>query len=147
MNKIVKKSSLSGQPWTLLDSTLEGVDEGERLVRAVLQQSRLTEDDRHWVMLAVREVLVNAVAHGNRFDPGKKVRLRISPDENIMAIEIGDEGDGFDPHRVPDPKMAQNLEKQSGRGLLIARALLDELTISRLKPRGTLVYMSKRIPV
>jgi serine/threonine-protein kinase RsbW len=131
----------------LLDSTLEGVDEGENLVRAVLQQSRLTEDDRHWVLLAVREVLVNAVAHGNRFDSAKKVSLRMSRGENNVAIEIGDEGDGFEPRSVPDPKLAQNLEKQSGRGLLIARSILDELTISRREPRGTLVYMSKRIPV
>ena len=117
---MVGVQSPSGQPWLALDSTLEGVDAGENLVRAVLQNSRLPDDDRYWVLLAVREVLVNAAQHGNRFDPAKKVFMRISDGAQELTVEVGDEGDGFDPEHVPDPKAWQNLEKQSGRGLLIA---------------------------
>ena len=131
----------------VLDSTLEGVDEGENYVRAALQNAQLTEDDRYWVLLAAREVLVNAACHGNSLDPAKKVHLRISNSENEITIEIGDEGDGFEPAQVPDPKMAQNLAKQSGRGLLIARSFLDSITFSRREPRGTLVHMLKRTQI
>ena len=137
---------IAGQPWLFLDSTLESVDEGENLVRAVLEQSRLPEDVRYWVLLAVREVLVNAVAHGNRFGPAKKVSLRILNGERKLEIEVGDEGDGFDAECVPDPKIDRNLQKQSGRGLMIARSFLDEIMIERLEPRGTIVRMVKRIP-
>ena len=139
--------SPSGHHWIVLDSTLEGVDEGENQVRAALQHARLSEDDRYWVLLAAREVLVNAACHGNGLDPAKKVHLRISNGENEITIEIGDEGDGFEPAQVPDPKMAQNLAKQSGRGLLIARSFLDSITFSRREPRGTLVHMLKRTQI
>src|SRR5450631_2921820 len=138
--------SPSGEPLFLLDSTLEGVDEGENLVSAALQKSHLSEDSRHWVLLAVREVLVNAAQHGSRFDPAKKVFLRISNSARDLAVEVGDEGDGFNPEHVPDPKEEQNLDKQSGRGLLIARSFLDEVVIGRREPRGTLVRMLKRTP-
>ena len=91
-------------------------------------------------------MLVNAVAHGNRFDPAKKVSLRIGIGERKLEIEIGDEGDGFDAESVADPKIDRNLQKQGGRGILIARSFLDELTIKRREPRGTLVRRPKRIP-
>ena len=137
----------SGHPWLLLDSTLEGVDQGENLVRAALHQSSLPVDDQYWVLLAVRKVLVNAAYHGNHYDTSKKVSLRIVSCANRILIEIGDEGDGFEPQAVPDPKMEQNLQKQSGRGLLIARSFLDDLTIRRREPRGMLIRMTKRLPV
>jgi serine/threonine-protein kinase RsbW len=137
--------SPAGQPWLLLDSTLAGVDEGESLVKAVLSQSQLPEDDQYWVLLAVREVLVNAAFHGNCYDASKKVSLRISHSSSAIAIDIGDEGDGFDPDAVPDPKVDQNLEKQSGRGLFIARSFLDEITIERRVPKGTLVHLTKKL--
>ncbi len=135
----------SGQTWILLESTLEGVDHGESLVKAALKESGLPEEDQYWVLLAVREILVNAAYHGNRFDADKKVSLRITRHDAGFAIDIGDEGDGFDPDVVPDPKMHHNLAKQSGRGLLIARSFLDEVTISRREPRGMLVHMTKAI--
>ena len=130
-----------------LGSTLEGVDEGENIVRAALQQSRLPEDDRYWVLLAVREVLVNAARHGNRFDPDKRVFLRVSIGDDAITVEVGDEGEGFEPAHVPDPKMKQNLDKQSGRGLLIARSFLDAVIIGPREPHGTLVHLLKRTPV
>ena len=87
-----------------------------------------------------------AVAHGNRFDPAKKVSLRFSNEARKLEIEIGDEGGGFDALCVPDPKIDRNLQKQSGRGLPIARSVLDELSIKPREPREPLVRMAKRIP-
>lgn len=135
--------SPSGQPWLLLDSSLEGVDEGESLVKAALQKTSIAEDDQYWILLAVREILVNAAYHGNQFDAARKVSLLIASSESVLTIQIGDEGAGFDPDAVPDPKMNQNLEKQSGRGLLIARSFMDEVKISRREPRGMLISLSK----
>ena len=129
----------------LLDSTLEGVDAGEKFVRSALAQTTLSHDDQYWVLLAVREVLVNAAYHGNQYDAAKKVSLRITSDPRHITVEVGDEGDGFEVDEVPDPKMQHNLEKQSGRGLLIARSFLDGLAISRREPRGMMVRMTKRL--
>ncbi len=77
--------------------------------------------------LALEEALVNAIKHGNRFDPAKSVRIdcRIGPER--FRIEIEDEGPGFTPEQVPDPTAEENLEKPSGRGIMLMRAFMTHV--------------------
>ena len=77
-----------------LDSTLESVDAGEESVRRFAAQAGFDESARYFVGLAVREILVNAVRHGNRFDPGKKVEFRLSADDTKLIVEVPDQGGG-----------------------------------------------------
>jgi serine/threonine-protein kinase RsbW len=83
------------------------------------------------VNLALEEALVNAIKHGNRLDPKKKVRVEavISPDK--VEIFIEDEGPGFDRSSVPDPTIEENLEKCSGRGILLIEAYMTEVSWDR----------------
>ena len=126
-----------------LDSSLEGVDQGETLVLDAAKRLGFDEDALHEIGVSVRECLVNAVTHGNRYHGRKKVHLNVSEEDDRLAIEIADEGPGFEPDAVPDPLGEDNLLRQSGRGLLMIRAFMDEFSVSRREPAGTLVRMVK----
>lgn len=128
-----------------LDSTLESVDKAEEIVVNAARDAGFDEDEQHQVGIAVRESMVNAVAHGNRYSAKKKVRLQVSRSNDGIVIEIDDEGRGFDLSDVPDPREGDNILRQSGRGLLMIRAFMDELEIKRRDPQGTHVRMAKRL--
>lgn len=128
---------------TLLDSTLESVDEAESIVLRMAGGAGLEEDDLHALGMAVREAVVNAVVHGNRYNARKKVHLTVSRVPDRLTIVIGDEGDGFEVHTIPDPLAPGNLLRQSGRGLLLIRAFVDEFELRGRQPRGTEVRLVK----
>lgn len=102
------------------------------------------DDELHRIGIAVRESLVNAVTHGNRFHGRKKVHLRVLVSPDCLTIEIGDEGAGFTRETVPDPLSAENLLRHSGRGLLMMQAFMDEFTVTPREGAGTLVRMIKK---
>ena len=92
------------------------------------------------IKLALEEALVNAIKHGNRMDRGKTVRVRYVVNEREFSIEIEDEGPGFDPGDVPDPTDPENLERPTGRGLLLMRSYMTECDFI---PPGNLCRMRR----
>ena len=128
---------------TQLDSTLESVDEAESTVLRVAGEAGLEEDDLHALGMAVREAAVNAVVHGNRYNARKKVHLRVARTPDRLTVDIGDEGEGFVLDSLADPLAPENLLRQSGRGLLLIRAFVDEFELLRRHPRGTEVRLVK----
>ncbi len=129
-----------------LDSTLESVDAAEQSVRRFAQEAGFEESDWYFIGLAAREILVNAIKHGNRFDPAKKVDLSLSADGRQLTVEIKDQGEGFRIEDVPDPRLAENLGRDSGRGLTLAKGIMDDFHIEANSPAGTYVRMSKLLP-
>jgi serine/threonine-protein kinase RsbW len=134
---------------TQLESTLESVDAAEILVLRFAQEAGFEEEDLHKIGMAVRETMVNAVVHGNRYNFRKKVHLRLSAGEDRLKIRIVDEGEGFEPKELPDPLAEENLLRQSGRGLLLIRAFVDEFRMHKAEPPlGTevnlVVYKSRQ---
>ncbi len=127
----------------LLDSSLESVDAAEMAVVKVAEEAGFDEDDRHALGMAVRESMVNAVVHGNRYNVRKKVHLKVFQASDHVKIVIGDEGEGFEAREIPDPLAQENLLRQSGRGLLLIQAFVDEFRIGRREPSGTEVQMVK----
>ncbi len=127
----------------LLDSTLESVDEAESIVLRMAGEAGVEEDDLHALGMAVREAAVNAVVHGNRYNSRKKVHLNVSRTPDQLSIVIGDEGEGFEQESIPDPLAPDNLLRQSGRGLLLIRAFVDEFELRPRQPRGTEVRLVK----
>jgi serine/threonine-protein kinase RsbW len=79
------------------------------------------------IKLALEEGMNNAVKHGNKLDPAKKVRVDYSVTPQRFEITIEDEGPGFDPTKIPDPTAEENLEKCSGRGLLLIGAYMTKV--------------------
>ncbi len=128
----------------LLDSTLDSVDVAEE---AVLKEAHEVgfddEDDLHKIGMSVRECMVNAVVHGNRYNARKKVHVMIQRSSDRLAIVIQDEGEGFDMAELPDPLANENLLRHSGRGLLLIQAFMDEFQIRPRQPKGTEVKMVK----
>jgi serine/threonine-protein kinase RsbW len=128
---------------TQLDSTLKSVDEAEAIVLKASKQLGFDEDDQHQIGMAVRECMVNAVVHGNRYSAHKKVHLAVSAVPGGMAVTIGDEGAGFDVSSLPDPLAEENLLRQSGRGILLIRAFMDEVDLHPRAGGGTEVRLIK----
>ncbi len=126
-----------------LDSTLESVDSAEQIVVSEAQALGLDEEDLYRVGIAIRECMVNAVVHGNRYNSRKKVQLKVERTADSLTIVVADEGDGFDPSAVPDPLAGENLLRGSGRGVMLMQSFMDEFQISRRQPRGTEVKMVK----
>src|ERR1039458_210560 len=97
----------------LLDSTLDSVDIAEEAVLKEAQELGFGEDDRHEIGMAVRECMVNAVVHGNRYNARKKVHIMILRGNDHMTVVIRDEGEGFELQSLPDPLAEENLLRQS----------------------------------
>jgi serine/threonine-protein kinase RsbW len=128
---------------TVLESTLESVDAAEALVLKIAEESGFDEEDLHKIGMAVREAMVNAVVHGNRYNLKKKVHLRIAVEGSQLRVKIIDEGEGFDARDLPDPLAEENLLRQSGRGILLIKAFVDEFDMRKAEPpMGTEVRLA-----
>ena len=79
------------------------------------------------MQLALEEGLANAIKHGNQLDTSKKVTVECYLNEDVVRIVIQDEGEGFDPNDVPDPTLPENLDKPSGRGVMLMKAFMDDV--------------------
>ncbi len=128
----------------LLDSTLESVDHAEEIAVGLAKRAGFDEDDLTKIGMAVRESMVNAVVHGNRYNANKKVRFSVSKNSESLTVRIADEGEGFDFESLPDPLAGENLFRSSGRGIFLIRSFMDEFQIRRLAPSGLEVVLVKR---
>jgi serine/threonine-protein kinase RsbW len=110
----------------------------------------LDDDSVHWVSLAVRESVINAIKHGNCNDVRKRVRVEFTSLQDTggtsLAVSVRDEGCGFDPAVVANPLASVNLLKTNGRGIFLMRSFMDEMTFNRIKEGGMEVRMVKRVP-
>ena len=108
----------------------------------------LDDDALHWLNVAVRECVINAINHGNRNDESKRVHLEFTPFEDHagegVSIRVRDEGPGFDPEKLPDCCAPENLLKSSGRGIFLIRTFMDEMDLRRAPEGGMEVVMVKR---
>jgi serine/threonine-protein kinase RsbW len=108
----------------------------------------LDEDSLHWVGVAVRESVINAIKHGNANDEQKRVFVEFTPlgaDGSGIAIKVRDQGPGFDPEALPDPLAPENMLKSSGRGIFLIRNFMDEMRLQRAAEGGMEMVMVKRV--
>ncbi len=130
---------------TFLDSALDSADQAEQLVLEVARELGFAEDEQHKLGMAVRESIVNAVVHGNRYNRRKKVHLSVAHGKDHLSVTVGDEGEGFELSALPDPLADHNLLQQSGRGIFLIRAFVDRFEVRRLSPKGTEVKLVKYV--
>jgi serine/threonine-protein kinase RsbW len=132
-----------------LPSSFELLDLVQHLSDRLSAIAGLDEDATHWVSVAVRESVINAIKHGNREDHHKHVTVefnltpRQKPEEFI--VRVLDEGEGFDPEDVANPLDPENMLKASGRGIFFMRNFMDDVTIARRPEGGMMVRMSKKL--
>jgi serine/threonine-protein kinase RsbW len=155
-------------------STLESVDLAESEILKAAGEIGFDEDEQHRIGMAVRECMVNAVVHGNRYNRKKHVHVRVVVEKanaekanaektdaekagaeevnaersapiSCFTIRITDEGEGFEIQEVPDPLHDNNLLRHSGRGLFLMGAFMDDMKVRKVSPAGTEVTLVKII--
>ena len=127
-----------------LDSTLETVDNAEHEASRIATEAGFDDDEVMKIAMAVREAAVNAVLHGNAYDPGKKVSLDFERTGRDLVITIRDQGKGLDLNKIPDPLAPENLLKTSGRGIFLIRSFMDEVHIHPSQA-GTEIKLVKHV--
>jgi serine/threonine-protein kinase RsbW len=127
-----------------LDSTLDSVNQAEQTATRVASGAGFGEDEVVQISMAVREAAINAVLHGNAYDPGKKVGLVFEKTGDALVITVTDQGQGLNPSDIPDPLAPENLMKTSGRGIFLIRSFMDEVQFRMLHP-GTEIKLIKHV--
>jgi serine/threonine-protein kinase RsbW len=129
-------------------SSFEMLDFVQVVSDHVSRMAGLDEEALHWVGVAVRESVINAIKHGNQNDEAKRVHAEFTPLEaespRGIAIRVRDEGCGFDPSTLPDPLAPENLLRASGRGIFLIRSFMDEVIVQPAAEGGMEVIMVKR---
>jgi serine/threonine-protein kinase RsbW len=109
-----------------------------RQILSAMKERGYSQDDVFAVHLALEEAFLNAIKHGNKMDPHKKVKIDFVLDQEKADIGIADEGEGFNPMGIPDPRVGENLYRPEGRGLLLIRAYMH---VVEYNERGNRVRM------
>jgi serine/threonine-protein kinase RsbW len=132
-----------------IHSNFDMVDFVQVVSDRVGQLAGLDEDTVHWIGVAVRESVINAIKHGNREDRGKMVTVEFTflpvsgPSE--LVVRVLDEGEGFDPDEVANPLDPENILKSSGRGIFFMRSFMDDVSLRRGDEGGMEVRMVKKL--
>jgi serine/threonine-protein kinase RsbW len=130
-------------------SVLEMVDLVQMVGDHVARQVGLDDDTVHWINVAVRESVINAIKHGNQGDTGKRVFVEFEraalSDMSELTIRVRDQGDGFDPDLLADPLAPENILKSSGRGIFLIRNFMDDVWLRRTPGGGMEIGMIKRV--
>ena len=132
-----------------IPSLFDMVDLVQVLSDRMTQLAAFDEDAIHWVGVAVRESVINAIKHGNREDRAKLVTIEFSftpidsPTE--LVVKVIDQGEGFEPAEVADPLAPENMLKSSGRGIFFMRSFMDDVQLQRRAEGGMEVRMVKKL--
>lgn len=132
-----------------LRSSYDLLDLIELVSERLTELAGIDEDGRHWISVAVRESVINAIKHGNKEDHNKHVIVQFSlsprskPTE--FTIEVLDEGAGFDVENIADPLAPENVLKSSGRGIFFMKSFMDDVQIGRRPEGGMAVRLVKKL--
>ena len=127
-----------------LPSTMESVSEIEAAADKLAAEAGIDEDERFRITMAVREAAVNAVLHGNDYDPAKQVTASFENNGKSLVFTIADQGKGVDWEHLPDPLAPENLLRGTGRGIFLIRSFMDEVHFRQLQP-GTELTLIKHL--
>ena len=130
-------------------STFEMLDFVQVVSDHVGQTLGLDDDTQHYVGVAIRECVINAIKHGNREDYGKIVTVEFTftpmVDPRELVVRVLDQGEGFEPDEVANPLAPENILKSSGRGIFFMRSFMDDVTLTRASGGGMEVRMVKKL--
>jgi serine/threonine-protein kinase RsbW len=122
-----------------IESKVKSLRIVEKAIDETTSELGISSDDYGKILVSTLEAVNNAILHGNRSDPGKKVEIEISLKGKELKIKITDEGKGFIPKKLPDPTVPENLESLNGRGVYLMSKLADRIKYSR---KGNSVTMT-----
>ena len=132
-----------------IHSNFEMLDFVQVVSDRIGQLAGLDEDAVHWIGVAVRESVINAIKHGNREDDAKLVTVEFAvvpaAGPNELVVRVLDQGAGFDADEIADPLAPENILKSSGRGIFFMRNFMDDVTLRRVAEGGMEVRMVKKL--
>lgn len=118
----------STQPYMLrLSSEAKSIEKVELFVSKLVRRYRLNDDQHGNILISLTEAVNNAIIHGNCEDSSKKVSISLREAKDKLAIQVSDEGCGFDYKQVPDPTKEENICKCGGRGVFLMQHLSDKI--------------------
>ena len=123
---------------------MESVSEVEAAADKLAGEAGLDDAERFKITMAVREAAVNAVLHGNDYDPTKQITASFENNGKSLIFTIADQGKGVDPATLPDPLAPENLMRGTGRGIFLIRSFMDEVHFRQLHP-GTELTLVKHL--
>jgi serine/threonine-protein kinase RsbW len=128
-----------------IGSRFENIELVQLVLKDSLDRLGLDDDNRHWIDVAVREAVANAIKHGNLQDPEKQVQIDLAIEGDTLVIRVQDEGRGFDPAELEDPLAPENLLKPNGRGIFYMKSFMDDIQYGVRPGGGTVVTLRKRL--
>lgn len=128
----------------VVESISSATDRVWREILSELEANNFSEEDVFAVRLALEEAFINAVKHGNKMDRDKEIKIDYSVSLDRVEISITDEGDGFDPDAVPDPRCGGNLYRPVGRGLFLIRSYMDVVEFNERSNRVHMVRYKEK---
>ncbi len=127
-------------------SQMKVVDSIQHVAEILGIQEGLGPDASHFFSLALREAIVNAIGHGNRGDPSRRVHVSfLVRGKGKLVCTVSDEGSGFDPAKVPDPREPDNLDRGGGRGVFYMHQFADRVDFTFPDAGGTVVRLEKNV--
>lgn len=128
-----------------VSSRFENIELVQVIAEHLCENAGVDEDGSHWIGMAVREAVANAIKHGNKLNVAKRVFVTFDLRGTELEITITDEGEGFDPEKVSDPLNPQNLMKTSGRGIFYMKTFMDAVHYAFSPGGGTSLVMTKNL--
>ncbi len=113
-------------------------------MKDIQKKLNISDDKLAYIVIATTEAVINAIQHGNKLDPQKQVFLKVENINEFLLVSVEDEGEGFDPTTLSDPRDADNILKERGRGIFIIRNLADKVEIET-SSAGTIINMFFKI--
>jgi serine/threonine-protein kinase RsbW len=139
------RSEKAGPIRMSLSSRFENIEMAQHLCAKLIAGYDLPEETKHWILMALREALANAIKHGNAQDMGKRVHLEMEVADDTLHIRVRDEGTGFDPSAVADPLAPENRLKTSGRGIFYMKTFMDDVAFRQMDGGGMEIVLNKKL--
>lgn len=133
----------ANDPWRYDNRIESDPDNCAKIVHLLLDQLEAFEwenRDIFGIHMAMEEAVMNAIRHGNKCDKEKEVHVLIEVCTRKFYSKVTDQGPGFNPTEIPDPTLEENLEKTSGRGVMLMKSFVDDVTYNE---RGNSVELAK----
>jgi serine/threonine-protein kinase RsbW len=149
MNSINDKKKADTRPRTSVyemtcRSNQKEISRIEKFLQHISDRLHMDDGIMYRLLVASTEAVNNAIVHGNKSDPEKKVIIRCRVENKTITIYVTDEGKGFDSENLQDPREEKNLMKESGRGIFLMRSLMDQVKFKHFKS-GSVVEMKVKI--
>jgi len=127
LNDMDQSNVQTSEMYTLqLPSKQESITLLENLIEEIADKHNISEDTFANMMTTLSEATINAIVHGNKLDPAKKVIINADIEPKRIVWTVTDEGEGFDYNNLPDPTAPENIENLTGRGVFIIKHLADQ---------------------